>query len=203
MSQVTADPKVGVFRFTTSRLVTAAVLVALTLVIAPIPLPVPNATGSGTVEHIPTILGSVLAGPLVGMVTGLLWGVVSFLASPTAAFKDPLVSVLPRVLVGVTPWLVYTGLMRLPFAAVRPVQRDVAAGAAGLVGSLTNTVTVLGIGVLRGYFPTAIFLLAAPQAIAEALAATVVTIIVARAVYITRNQIRRAPDRKKRDEMAY
>jgi uncharacterized membrane protein len=207
MSQVSAGQKAGVFRFTTSRLVTAAVLVALTIVIAPIPFvgffPVPNATGAATTEHIPTILGSVLAGPLVGMITGLLFGLISFVASPLPFLKDPLVSVLPRVLIGLTPWLVYTAIMRVPFTLIKQAQQDIAAGTAGLVGSLTNSVLVLGIAVLRGYFPAAIFLLSLPQIIAEALAATIVTIIVARAFYITRNQLRRAPDRKKREEMPY
>ncbi|HEX9036295.1 MAG TPA: ECF transporter S component [Ktedonobacterales bacterium] len=207
MSQLSADRKAGVFTFTTSRLVTAAVLVALTIVIAPIPFvgffPVPNATGAATTEHIPTILGSVLAGPLVGMITGLLFGLISFVASPLPFLKDPLVSVLPRMLIGLTPWLVYTAVMYAPFGGARAVQRDVAAGVAGLVGSLTNSVLVLGFAVLRGYFPAAIFLLSLPQIVAEAIAATVVTIIVARAVYITRNQIRRAPERKQRDQLPY
>ena len=207
MSQLAADQKVGVFRFTTSRLVTAAVLVALTIVIAPIPFvgffPVPNATGNATTEHIPTILGSVLSGPLVGMVTGLLFGVISFIASPAPFLKDPLVSVVPRILIGVTPWLVYSAIMRAPFGAARAAQRDVAAGAAGLTGSLTNSVFVLGFAVLRGYLPQVIFLLALPQIIAEAAAATVVTVVVTRAVYVMRNQIRWAPERKKREEMPY
>lgn len=202
MSQLSTDQKVGVFRFTTSRLVIAAVLVALTIVLSFVGIPVPNVTGSATVNHIPTILGSVLEGPLVGMITGLLFGLLS-MASGIVPFTDPLISVLPRVLIGITPWLVYMGIMRGPFSFLRAARLDVAAGLAGLVGSATNTIFVLGIGVLRGAFPRAIFFLALPQAIAEAVLAIIVTIIVTRAVYVIRNRVRFAPDRKRREEMPY
>lgn len=199
MSQLTVDRKASVFTFTTSRIVTAAVLVALTIILGVVPgigfIPLPNATGSATIEHIPTILGSVLEGPLVGMVTGLTFGILSFTRATLPLFKDPLVSVLPRIIIGLTPWLVFMGLKR--------IQLDVAAGAAGFVGSATNTVLVLSIAIWRGYLPLAVVPLVLPQAIGEAIVATILTIVIVRAVYITRNQILRAPDRKKREDMPY
>lgn len=199
MSQLTADHKAGVFRFTTSRIVTAAVLVALTIILGVVPgvgfIPLPNATGNATIEHIPTILGSVLEGPLVGVVTGLTFGLLSFTRTTLPLFKDPLVSVLPRIIIGVTPWLVFTALKRF--------QLDVAAGVAGFTGSATNTILVLAIAIWRGYLPLAVVPLVLPQAIGEAVLATIVTIIITRAVYITRNQILRAPDRKKREQLPY
>lgn len=199
MSQLTADRKVSVFTFTTSRIVTAAVLVALTIILGLVPgigfIPLPNATGSATIEHIPTILGSILEGPLVGMVTGLTFGVLSFTRANLPLFKDPLVSVLPRIIIGVTPWLVFTALKRF--------QLDLASGVAGFVGSATNTVLVLSIAIWRGYLPLAVIPLVLPQAIGEAIVATIITIVITRAIYITRNQILRAPDTKKREDMPY
>lgn len=199
MSQLTANQKVGVFTFTTSRIVTAAVLVALTIILGVVPgigfIPLPNATGNATIEHIPTILGSVLEGPLVGMVTGLTFGVLSFTRSTLPLFKDPLVSVLPRIVIGVTPWLVFTALKRF--------QLDLAAGAAGFTGAATNTILVLGVAIWRGYLPLAVIPIVLPQAIGEAIVATVLTIIFTRAIYVMRNQIIRAPDRKKREQLPY
>lgn len=199
MSQLTADRKVSVLTFTTSRIVTAAVLVALTIILGLVPgigfIPLPNATGSATIEHIPTILGSILEGPLAGMVTGLTFGVLSFTRANLPLFKDPLVSVLPRIIIGVTPWLVFTALKRF--------QLDLASGAAGFVGSATNTILVLSIAIWRGYLPLAVIPLVLPQAIGEAIVATIITIVITRAVYITRNQILRAPDTKKREDMPY
>ncbi len=212
MSQLTADQKASVFTFTTSRIVTAAVLVALTIILGLVPgigfIPLPNISGSATTEHIPTILGSILEGPLVGMVTGLTFGLISFLRSPVPLFRDPLVSVLPRVLIGLTPWLVYTAIMRLPFAgsaftALKRIQLDIASGAAGFVGAATNTIFVLGFAIWRFHLPIAIVVPILPQAIGEAIVATILTIVFTRAVYIMRNQIRRAPDNKKREEMPY
>lgn len=202
MSQLSTDQQVGVFRFTITRLVTAAVLVALTIVLSFVAIPVPNVTGSATVNHIPTILGSVLEGPVVGGITGLLFGLLS-MASGIVPFTDPLVSVLPRILIGITPWLAFMGVMRGPFGFLGTARMDVAAGLAGLVGSATNTVFVLGIAVLRGYFTPAIFLIALPQATAEAILAIVITIVVTRAMYIIRNRVRYAPERKNREELPY
>lgn len=208
MSQLTADQKAGVFTFTTSRIVTAAALVALTIILGVVPnigfIPLPNISGSATIEHIPTILGSIFEGPLVGMVTGLTFGLVSFLRSPVPLFRDPLVSVLPRIVIGLTPWLVFTAIMRAPFAAVyKRIQLDIAAGAAGFIGAATNTILVLGMAIWRFHLDIAIVVPIIPQAIGEAIVATILTIVITRAVYITRNQLIRAPENKPREEMPY
>lgn len=167
-----------------------------------IPLP----WGSATIEHVPTILGGVLEGPIVGMVTGLIFGVVSlynaYTTPPTPlnlvfvlAFRNPLVAIIPRILIGLISWLVFAGLQRF--------NRDGAAFAAGLVGSATNTIFVLALAIGLGYWPFSFVLLLLPQAILEAIVAAILTVIVARAVYIVRGRLVHAPDTKSRDQLPY
>jgi uncharacterized membrane protein len=213
MSQMATDQKVSVFTFTTSRIVTAAVLVALVILMGVVPfigfIPVPTPAGSMTTEHLPVILGSILEGPLVGMVAGLAFGLISFLRSPIPLFKDPIVAIVPRILIGITPWLVYTMIMRAPFtgsvfSAFKRIQLDIAAGAAGFVGAATNTIFVLGFAIWRFHLPVIAFVVPIlPQAIIEAIVSTILMIVITRAIYVTRNQILRAPDRKKREELPY
>ncbi|HOA90230.1 MAG: ECF transporter S component [Bacillota bacterium] len=92
-----------------------------------------------TLMHIPVILGAVLEGPYVGMATGLIFGFSSFLTPRSPAMADPLVSVLPRLVIGITAYLAYKATGREWVAAI--------------VGTATNTIGVLGMILLRGYLP--------------------------------------------------
>jgi hypothetical protein len=102
------------------------------------------------------IIGAVLEGPIVGAVVGLIFGVFSMIRAAVApnspldpAFTNPLISVLPRLFIGPVAWLVWKALKR--WTAVGLV-------AAGVAGSVTNTVLVLSmialvpsaLGILRG-----------------------------------------------------
>jgi uncharacterized membrane protein len=195
----------GTWTLTTERIVAAGVLVGITIIMSVVPvlgfIPVPNLTASATIEHVPTILGGVLEGPIVGMITGFFFGLVSFLRSPIPLFKDPLVAFVPRILIGLTSWLTYAGLRR--------INRDVAAFAAGIIGAATNTVFVLAFGIWRQDAPFAgipasvIIVTVLPQAIAEAVLAAILTVIIARAVDIVRRGLVRAPETKSRDELPY
>jgi len=102
-----------------------------------IPLPMVKAT----VMHIPVIIGAILEGPRVGLMVGFLFGLFSIIQSIMApnilsfVFLNPLVSVLPRVLIGLTAYYCFKffigkELWRIGFGA--------------LVGSLTNTIGVMG-----------------------------------------------------------
>jgi uncharacterized membrane protein len=103
-----------------------------------IPLPIARAT----IMHIPVIIGAILEGPMVGMLIGLIFGLFSIfqnLTSPNLlsfAFINPLVSVLPRVLIGLTSYYSYK------FVANKSKTLGIGLGTA--VGSLTNTFGVLG-----------------------------------------------------------
>jgi uncharacterized membrane protein len=131
-----------------------------------------------TIMHVPVIIGAVLEGPWVGAVIGLIFGAFSLLQgvlAPTGqvdpVFLNPLVSILPRLFIGPLAWLVYRALER--------ASRVLALVVAGIAGSLTNTVLVLGmIGLLR-YYPWPVVLpLAVTNGLPEAAVAAILTLAV-------------------------
>jgi len=99
-----------------------------------------------TTMHIPVIIGSVLLGPLGGFILGLTWGVTSWLkvltsvVSPLerALFLNPLISILPRLLVGLT---VSYGSIFLNKLVKNGVLKDTMLA---VLGTATNTILVLG-----------------------------------------------------------
>ncbi len=202
MSKVSIDSSTASpWTLTTERIVIAGVLAAITIILGLIPgigfIPLPNIAGHATIEHIPTILGGVVAGPIVGVVSGLIFGIVSF-ANPLAApiFKDPLVSILPRIFIGLTAWATFAALVR--------ANRDFAAAAAGFVGAATNTVLVVTMIVVRGYAPLGPLVASvALQATLEAIIAAILTVLLARVFYILEARLVRAPDTKPRDQLPY
>jgi uncharacterized membrane protein len=158
-------------------------------------IPVPNLAGNATIMHVPAILGGALEGPVVGTIVGGIFGIFSFIQAEVPFFRDPLVSILPRLFIGVAAWAV--------FAALRNRSLDVASAAAGVLGSLTNTVGVLGMAVLLGYLPLAAVVPIIPQAIAEAILAAVVTVVVVRGVQLYRSGRTTAPEIKSDEERRY
>jgi uncharacterized membrane protein len=103
-----------------------------------------------TIVHIPVIIGAILTGPIGGLVLGTTWGVTSWhyattLLTPEAAiFVNPLVSILPRILVGLIISYSSLGLKKI-------IRFDFARNlVVSILGALSNTVLVL----------TAIFLFA-------------------------------------------
>jgi uncharacterized membrane protein len=109
---------------------------------------------SATILHVPVIIGAVIEGPVVGLIVGLIFGVFSMIRAATApngpldpAFTNPLISVLPRLFIGPVAWLAWSALKRwTPIGLI----------AAGIAGSVTNTVLVLG---MIGLVPSAMGLL--------------------------------------------
>jgi uncharacterized membrane protein len=193
------SPSTSPWTITTQRIVIAGVLAAITIILGVIPgigfIPIPNMSGSATIEHIPTILGGVIAGPVVGIFSGLIFGILSFTRATVPYFKDPLVSILPRLFIGLTAWA--------SFAALARFNRDVAAAVAGFVGAATNTILVLGMLVIRGYLPPIALIPIIPQAVIEATIAAVLTVLLARAFYIVQGRYIHAPDEKPRDQLPY
>jgi uncharacterized membrane protein len=88
------------------------------------------------------------------LVIGFLFGLFSLIQAAIAPigpadvwFVNPLLSILPRLFIGPLAWLAYRALAK--------INQILALVVAGVVGSLTNTVLVLGmIGVL-GHLPWA------------------------------------------------
>jgi hypothetical protein len=68
---------------------------------------------------------------------------------------------------------------------------------------MTNTVGVLGLGVLLGYLPLAAVVPIIPQAVAEALLAAVVTVVVVRGVLLYRSGRTTAPEPGSEEERRY
>lgn len=107
-----------------------------------------------TIMHVPVIIGAILEGPIVGLGIGLIFGLFSMLQAaiaPTSPsdvwFTNPILAVLPRLVIGPVAYYVWMLLKRIPVIGLV---------AAGIAGSLTNTILVLGVIGLLGYLPWAL-----------------------------------------------
>ncbi len=138
-----------------------------------------------TIMHVPVIIGAVLEGPIVGTAIGLIFGLFSLLQATLAPtgpvdvwFQNPVISVLPRLFIGVVAWLGYK--------ALRKVNEPLALAVAGILGTLTNTVLVLGTIGLFGHLPWAAL---PPIAIANGLPEAVLAAILTVAVVVAWKRI--------------
>ncbi len=74
---------------------------------------IPVGPTRATIMHIPVIIGAIMEGPLVGGLIGLIFGVFSIfqaISNPTPVsfvFLNPIVSVVPRILIGLVAYYVY------------------------------------------------------------------------------------------------
>lgn len=145
-----------------SEFVKTALLTAIIFLLTFVPgigyIPV-NPVINVTIIHIPVIIGSVVLGAKKGAFLGFMFGLSSFIKNTffsTSAMSfvfNPLFHIstgyyagalyaliicfLPRILVGVVPYFVYTALKK----------KITAVGAlltAGVLGSMTNTILVMG-----------------------------------------------------------
>ncbi len=198
MTTGSSEERGSVFRLSVRQIVIAGILGGIAIFLGYTRLgfiPVPNLAGNATIMHVPAILGGALEGPVVGTIVGGIFGVFSFIQAEVPFFRDPLVSILPRLFIGVVAWAV--------FASLRNFSLDLASAVAGVLGSLTNTVGVLGMAVLLGYLPLAAVVPVVPQAIAEAIIAAIVTVVVVRGVMIYRSGRTTAPETKPDEERRY
>ncbi len=166
--EATAQPVLSV-----RKIVVAGVLAAIAIILGITQLgfiPVPNLAGRATIMHVAAIIGGVLEGPVVGVLIGGIFGLSSFLTATSPVFKNPIVAILPRLFIGVVAYYAYLALKRW--------NEYGALAFAGVVGSLTNTVLVLGIAGLFGLIPWTAMPPIFPQAIVEAIIAAVLTIAV-------------------------
>ena len=189
----------SMFSFNTRQIVVAGIIGGIALFLGAtrigfIPVPIPL-IGNATIMHIPAIVGGVLEGPIVGLLAGAIFGIFSFLQADNPVFLNPIVAVLPRLFIGVAAWAIFVGLRRWSV--------DLAAAVAGLLGSLTNTVGVLGLAILFGLLPPAVIPAVLPQAIAEAILAAVVTVVIVRGVMLFRSGRTTAPETKSDEERRY
>ena len=155
------------------KIVITGILVSITLLLGFTRIgfiPVPFPPGDATIMQVPVIIGSILEGPVVGTLIGFIFGVTSMLQGGGGPFADPLVSILPRLFIGVAAYYSY--------AALRGKSEYVAIIVGSVAGTLTNTILVLGMLVLRGYFPAAAFIPLIPAIIIEVVIAVVITLAV-------------------------
>ena len=127
--------------FTTRKITTVglltALIAALHITIGYIPT---SFLAQITIMHIPVILGAILEGPAAGGVLGLFFGLSSLIFALTTGnpmsvfFMNPLVSVVPRILIGVVSYYIYK--------AVKLRNGQLRAGIAAAAGTLTNTLLV-------------------------------------------------------------
>lgn len=139
---------------------------------------IPWVTGASlTIMQVPVIIGAVLEGPIVGFAIGLIFGVFSLIQAAVAPtgptdiwFTNPLLSILPRMFIGPIAWLIYSSLKKWRIPALL---------AAGIGGSLTNTILVLSmIGVL-GFLPWELLpAIAFANGLPEAVASAVLVVAV-------------------------
>lgn len=135
-------------------------LTGLMVVMAFTPLGyIPLGFMNATTMHIPVILGACLFGPKMGAVLGGLFGITSviratltptltsFVFTPFYSFstefhgswKSLIVAIVPRILIGVVAGLAYQ-------LVAKCVKQNAAAFAiAGFLGSITNTIGVMGL----------------------------------------------------------
>lgn len=181
-------------RVKTQQLTTIGMLSAICVVLGLtgygfIPLPGAKAT----IMHIPVIIGAIIGGPIVGMTVGLIFGLFSIIQNITTpnilsfAFLNPLVSVLPRVLIGLISYYVY----KISFIR----KESLRIGLAVVIGSLTNTFGVLTMiyvlyaakfAVSKGIDPSiaakTIYGIAIINGVPEAIIATIISIPVILAI---------------------
>jgi uncharacterized membrane protein len=189
----------SVFGFNTRQIVIAGIIGGIALFLGAtrigfIPVPIPL-IGNATIMHIPAIIGGALEGPVVGLLVGAIFGIFSFLNADNPVFLNPIVAIVPRLVIGVVAWAVFVGLRRWSI--------DLASAAAGVLGSFTNTVGVLGLAILFGPLPPAVIPAVLPQAIAEAILAAVVTVVVVRGIMLFRSGRTTAPEIESDQERRY
>lgn len=147
--------KTNVRLLTQMALLTALMLVMAFTPLGYIPLPFMNAT----TMHIPVIIGACLLGPKMGGVLGGLFGITSvvratispnltsFVFTPFYSFSPEfhgswmslIVAIVPRILIGVCAGWVFLGLKKVIH------NETVSLAVSGFVGSMVNTIGVMGL----------------------------------------------------------
>lgn len=122
---------------------------------------IPLGVTRATIIHVPVIIGSIVLGPKMGAVLGGVFGLTSLISNtltPTVTsfvftpfFEgaglggNPLSLVIcfvPRILVGVVPYFVYKGVIKL-LNKIKG-KETVSLITAGICGAMTNTILVMG-----------------------------------------------------------
>ncbi len=95
-----------------------------------------------TTLHIPVIIGAIFLGPLAGTILGATWGITCLMyammngTADAVIFLNPLISVVPRIIVGfATGWY---------FVFFNKLNKKIAVPITAALGTFTNTALVMG-----------------------------------------------------------
>lgn len=155
-------------KMSTKKVTIAGMLGAFSVMLSMTPIgfiPIPFLGINATTMHIPVIIGAIIGGPFVGTLVGLIFGVSSFLRVGSPFFADPLVSILPRLFIGVMSYYTYKATKHaIPTA---------------IVGTLTNTAGVMSMAYFRGYLPLNVIIgIVTLNGVTEAIVSSVIVYLV-------------------------
>jgi len=140
-----------------------------------------------TLIQIPVIIASIVYGPRIGAILGGLMGIISltvntlvllptsYLFSPfveNGNFASLIITLVPRILIGITPYFVYKWLHNRTGLVI-----------AGAIGSMTNTIFVLGgifllfSNVYSGNIQALLAVVFGTNAIAEMIISAILTLV--------------------------
>lgn len=133
----------------TRTLTILGLMLALTLILDLTPLgAIPIGAASATIVHLPTIVTGIILGPIAGLIMGTALGIVLLLHALLRPlqildplFINPLVSVLPRMFIGVASYYGYALVKKIIKKGI--ASESIGAAVGGVLGSMTNTVLVL------------------------------------------------------------
>lgn len=143
----------------TRNLVLAAVFVAIIIIMSFTPIGyIPLGFMNATIIHVPVIIGAILLGPKYGGFLGLVFGLTSlwkntYMPLPTSFVFSPFIKIgeyggnfwslviclVPRILVGIVAYYIYKAVLKAK------IGKKTAILAAGVAGSLTNTLLVMNL----------------------------------------------------------
>lgn len=144
----------------TRNMVLTAVIAAIIILMAFVPYIgyINLVVIKATLIHVPVIIGSVILGPKKGAFLGFIFGLTSLINNTfnpsllSFAFSpfysggnlwSLVICFVPRILVGVVPYFVFKGLMKL--GNNKKPMEYVALPVAGAVGALVNTLLVMNL----------------------------------------------------------
>ena len=135
------------------KLVMGAMLSAITVLLTFTPIgmiPLPPPLLAVTMVHIPVLVAVLSEGLWVGVITGVTFGVCSFIrawelgsVSLTLFFRNPLVSIVPRICIPFLAFFVFWAWKRC--VKQTPVMDKVGIILSAVLGSIANTVLCLGV----------------------------------------------------------
>ena len=139
-------------KISTKTMVITSVLSAIIVLMGYTPLGlIPLPTMTATILHIPVAIGAILYGPQIGLILGTVMGLTTlskaFLAPVgifDPLFMNPLISVLPRALMGLITAYAFIGLHKVI------KKGSINIGITAAVASMANTILTLGaLGIIK------------------------------------------------------